>query len=502
MYFCREFAKKVHYKTENKVFMSKITRYLMSFKTLTIATLAAFVCGFSSCSTDDNTSAPNSDIAEIVGMTLGTVTCNPANASSYTYSASGYKMTVNADNSLIYNADSLVMGTDLKSVPVTLTTTNYGSVKVQGINGQESYFIETGTIVDFTQPRVFTVTSSSGKVSRDYTVKVVAHQQSGTQYRWTCMSDEAITVPLQDAKAFFVGNRLVAMQSEMSAGTVTGRLVKYSEDFGKTWKTLSGVAVDASTQIGEMDGKLYVATAGQLYHTSDFASWSAPAALDATIVKEFLGGVNGTLYAVNINDEIIISPELNNGTYTWKTDQYEAAFYKEVGGAKVLQKTDVFPYKDYNFIVTPTRANSEVKQAFIIANKQSDKVVNEDPKRNQNFVTAVVWSKLIDPTEAQPWGYVDIAWNNHYYYLPKVNGLKAIMHNNVLIAKGEGVSKLYSSVDQGATWKSAQLTYPEGLSANIVALASKDKMLYLIGYNTTTMKRQVWRGYLEKDMWK
>lgn len=486
--------------TDKRLFMTYKT-VSTAYRFLTLAVMASLFLGISSCSKDDEDSLRNSDIAKISSVVLGTVNCNPTGSNPYSYSAGSYTITVDDANSFISNNDSLVYTTDMKNVPVTFYTVNYGTVMLHGINGEESRYLETGSVIDLSTTRTFTVTSSNGKVSRDYTMKIVAHQQNGDNYRWTCVSDQAVSDNMKSAKTVFVNGVLVALQQSVGGTT---ELLK-SGDNGATWASVSGVTIplDATTEIGEMDGKLYVKSGNSMQYSSDLNSWSPAATVsDGTMtLKMVLGGVNGFLYGINDKDSIVIAKENGNGSYTWKIDDCLPPLYIDDDGNPYIEKGDSLPHSDINFTVGAMRSNSEVKQAFVIANKKNDYAVDSSVGSKQNFSTAVVWNKVIDPTEIEVWGLMDIAWNNFIYYLPRKAGLKAVMHNHTLVAMFDGSNEIYTSVDDGFTWKKSTLVVPDGFKADVVSLASKDKMLFITAYDNATKKRKVWRGYLERDMW-
>ena len=99
--------------------------------------------------------------------------------------------TIDYDNGLIYNADSLPVGTDISKLKVTvqfLNTVNSAVFKITGASRQAdttiTYTTSMSTSLDFTGKTVLTVTSADEKQVKDYDVMVLVHKVNPDSLIW------------------------------------------------------------------------------------------------------------------------------------------------------------------------------------------------------------------------------------------------------------------------------------------------------------------------------
>ena len=99
--------------------------------------------------------------------------------------------TVDYDNGLIYNADSLPKGTDITELKVTVQFLNGVQSAVFSITGATvqpdttiTYTSSMSKTLDFTGKTVLTVTSSDGSQVKDYDVKVLVHKENPDTLVW------------------------------------------------------------------------------------------------------------------------------------------------------------------------------------------------------------------------------------------------------------------------------------------------------------------------------
>ena len=119
--------------------------------------------------------------------------------STYTTTVAGsaFAFTIDQQKGLVYNVDSLPIGTDVSKVVFTATTKNSGSfvLNLRTKDGlRDSLTVYSGTdSIDFTKPLECRVYNQSGTAYRKYTVDVRVHQQNGNIFRWkqvTLTADE------------------------------------------------------------------------------------------------------------------------------------------------------------------------------------------------------------------------------------------------------------------------------------------------------------------------
>lgn len=218
-------------------------RFLQAFCGLVVALSMLTSCLSSS---DEDTTTYNDVV--ITSFKLGTLnrylhTTSKSGADSVfkaTYSASNFKMNIDQLNDTIYNADSLLVGTDVAHVVCTVTTKNSGIVFLKSMTSDSlTYFSSGSDSVDFTRPRVFRVYANDGSCFRDYKVSVTASQQTAGTFLWTvadkagfpAVDDAAERSAAEAAGLTYLGKTVV----EAYALTSDGRMME-TEDHGETWK--------------------------------------------------------------------------------------------------------------------------------------------------------------------------------------------------------------------------------------------------------------------------
>ena len=146
--------------------------------------------GVTSClgSDDDSGTEIYQDTA-ISAFTLGSMTrtlhttSSTGEDSTYTATVTGsrYKMTIDQQKGLVYNTDSLPLGTDVSRVLCTITTRNSGTVVLNlrthdGLKDSLVYYSSTDSL-DLTKPLEVRIYNQAGSAFRTYTVKVGVRQQ-------------------------------------------------------------------------------------------------------------------------------------------------------------------------------------------------------------------------------------------------------------------------------------------------------------------------------------
>ena len=199
------------------------------------------------------------------------------------------KFTVDYDRGLIYNADSLPVGTDITKLKVVvefLNTVNSAVFNISDATVQADTAINYTTsmtqTIDFTGKTILTVTSADGSQVKNYDVKVLVHQVEPNMLVWAQSWRRDLPGYDYDLQAF----KAVEKGSLMYALTWNGSqcaLLTASEPSQATWnkqmlslpftprvKTL--VATDESLYMLAMDGTLYTSTEGMEW-TSCGVKW-------------------------------------------------------------------------------------------------------------------------------------------------------------------------------------------------------------------------------------
>lgn len=479
----------------------------MTSKIHLFAMLIAAQCMFFSCISSDTEVTTYDDVA-ITSFTLGTVKCYRTVKASdgsdstyyYTYSGSLYPMHIDQNNNLIFNADSLVAGSNVSSILVSIGTRNSGVVAFKNIDDDGYTYYSSTDSVDLSQDRTVVVYSNDGQHSREYTIKTAVHNEYADSFTWNSLNTN-IASELASMQTLKVANSLEGLFLLGYDGTQT-KLLK--SDNGTEWSecTLEGLA-EPLTQyatIANYAGNLYLLDNDIVYTSSNGEAWTQLAS--GAGLKAILGGyrsfddegevVVNELYAQAVSGEFMVS---HDDGATWQQDNMESTLYYD--------NSAYLPAADFNFVATTTKTDDETGSVTVIANK----ALTED----DSFSTAVVWNKIADKDDSQGWFYTNPSWNNHYYTLPRMTGLSATYYADGIVAIGgepinneaEAFSKMYYSPDHGTTWHQVTgMHMPEGFTATkaAVVVADNEGYIYLITDGDGT-QGQVWRGRKNSATW-
>lgn len=479
----------------------------MTSKITLLVTMAVAQCMLLSCLSSSVEVTTYDDVA-ITSFSLGTVRCyRTVKASdgtdstySYTYSGTSFPMYIDQRNSMIYNADSLVAGSNLSRILVSIGTKNSGVVSFKNLSDDGYTVYSSSDSVDLSQDRTVMVYSNDGQYSRAYTVKALVHTEYADSFTWQAMTPNILEeiAAMKKIKAVATINGLFLLGND----GVNTMLLKSVD--GNAWTTcgMNGVAapLEAEATIAEFDEKIYLLNDGVLYSSEEGDSWTQISA-DGSLAA-IAGGFKSTdldgtyyvneMYAVSHEAKIMVS--YDEGA-TWVADNMEHSPYYD--------NSEYLPSTDINLVATNARMDGESGNVTIIANK----ALTED----DTYSAAVVWNKVADRGDDQDWFFTNTSWENHYYILPRMQDLSATYYADGIVAIGgepvnnEAVaySTLYYSPDQGATWhKQAGMRVPEGFSAASAATVVADGFgyIYLIS-NGDGVNGQVWKGRKNSETW-
>lgn len=419
--------------------------------------LLATMAVMASCmSSNDSTSTTYSDAA-ITSFTLGTLTrylhtiSKSGGDSIYkqTVTGSSYKFHIDQNLRLIYNTDSLPIGTSVNKVLCTVGSKNYGTIFIQDEADENTLnFYSSTDSIDFTNPRKFIVYSNDNTGNHsDYTVKVNVHKEDAGEFVWHQLDVSEELKELNDLEAYYWAGTMYLM------GTV-----------------------GENTKIYEVDKN------GKLVHNEEIKN------ILPSGIKRWIGSTEGEIYALSTDDKLMISTD---GGLTWQQDLLD-------------DDEALMPVRDIAFVSYPLDYATNTEYALMVGNRDKEKYADDD--------IAMVWRKIVDNDEYTPegrWTYMDHAANN-IYALPNLEHLSLVVYDDGILAIGaaekEGeewtpYTKIYQSRDDGITWKynsSYQLPEDFDSSTTSVAMAVDDDMnLWLFCGQTG----EVWRGRLNKLGW-
>lgn len=192
---------------------------------------------------------------------------------------------IDLENAVVFNADSLPKGTDAtKLVPVITFPSEMSEVTIQ-ISGATShndtifnYKSHPGDSIDFTGRTVLNVTAPDGVTRRSYIIKVNVHTTDPDSLIWDRMASSALPSrkpsPV-DQKTVKHGNEIVSLIEESDASYT---IAKTSDIFAGEWvKTEIDFPFPPSTRsFTATDDSFYILDeSGNLYESADAIQWNS-----------------------------------------------------------------------------------------------------------------------------------------------------------------------------------------------------------------------------------
>ena len=356
--------------------------------------------------------------------------------------------TVDYDRGLIYNADSLPVGTDISALKVTVHLLNAVSSAVFNITDATkqadttiNYSSSMNTSIDFTGKTILTVTSQDESRVKDYEVKVLVHKvnpdslvwpqswrrdlpgyKSGIQHK-AVMLDGAYRIMTHDGAECRLLTALAPNQAIWDSEVVE---LPFTPDVS------SLVSTGETLYMLDIDGVLYSSDDGRSW-TSCGVTWHTLLGCYEDCAMGIIRGSDGGYY----HDEF---PHGDDFTVT--------------------AVEEGFPVSNASGMVEVSNDWTQASQAMIVGGKDS----------NGNVLNAV-------------WGYDGTRWgkisNNHgqelpglcdatlfrYYTYTQLKGVRRYGLQNTWfimggqLADGSLNDAIYLSNSQGVTWASGDTTY-------------------------------------------
>ena len=207
---------------------------------ISVAALSA-VLVLTGCSSENNFNVDVTGDCAITSMVLGQLrrTMHSINSegrdTTYVTSVEGslYPLHIDQLKREIYNTDSLPRGTHTDRIV-------FSSIQVDGYlryriteTGQDTLY-SAGDSLDFTQPRLFTVTSADGSATRTYTVRIVAHQSNMQEFTWRKLEEGNTAFVVKDSVLYTAdGSTIVAYpaakpQTKFETGAEVTTIASYA----------------------------------------------------------------------------------------------------------------------------------------------------------------------------------------------------------------------------------------------------------------------------------
>lgn len=456
----------------------------MKIKFLTVITsLLAAAFMITSClddNEDETVYSSNSSITAFSIENIETKYTAEVNGKDTTLTATvigkNYPFVIDQGQRLIYNVDSLPVGTDVKKVVVNITADTPGIVIVA--EDKDTVWVSTDSL-NFEKPVKFKVMAYSGVFGPTYTASINVHKQVPDSLQWTQINSNFAGNEVKEQKAVTMDDLIYVFTRQDTKVAITTTNI----NDGRNWTPLQTIDVDNADYSSAMawGSRLYILANNELYASTNGTEWSK-VNTDAKFSK-LIANVhtkdNQKLYAINTENHFM---ESEDGT-TWT-----------VNGEVPL----TFPQTHLSYAAYPLVTNTSIDRLTIMG----DNSIATD-------TTTIVWTKLTTETN---WADYPVTENGSHY-CPKLENIGMIYYNELLYAFGgpgksynkdiAAFSRFYYSKDQGVTWNpvSKYVFFPESFTdlynqanGNYSYIVDKNNFLWIIWSKTG----EVWRGRINK----
>lgn len=456
----------------------------MKIKFLTVITsLLAAAFMITSClddNEDETVYSSNSSITAFSIENIETKYTAEVNGKDTTLTATvigkNYPFVIDQGQRLIYNVDSLPVGTDVKKVVVNITADTPGIVIVA--EDKDTVWVSTDSL-NFEKPVKFKVMAYSGVFGPTYTASINVHKQVPDSLQWTQINSNFAGNEVKEQKAVTMDDLIYVFTRQDTKVAITTTNI----NDGRNWTPLQTIDVDNADYSSAMawGSRLYILANNELYASTNGTEWSK-VNTDAKFSK-LIANVhtkdNQKLYAINTENYFL---ESEDGT-TWKVNE---------------EVPLTFPKTHLSYAAYPLVTNTSIDRLTIMG----DNSIATD-------TTTIVWTKLTTETN---WADYPVTENGSHY-CPKLENIGMIYYNELLYAFGgpgksynkdiAAFSRFYYSKDQGVTWNpvSKYVFFPESFTdlynqanGNYSYIVDKNNFLWIIWSKTG----EVWRGRINK----
>lgn len=447
------------------------------------------------CLSNDDTEIITYDDTAITAFSLGTMTrtihttSSKGEDSTYTASVTGskYAFAIDQQRGLIYNVDSLPVGTRVSNVLCNITTKNSGVAVINhrtkdGLKDSLTTYSNTDS-VNFSKPVEVRVYANSGIAYRKYTVTVNVHQQNGDEFCWTKMLDEEQSfAKAERMRMLSAGSRPFVLMPASNGSTAVVDLKQFLADQDEPLSMLfSATAFDNSVSNGNT---LYVLEkeSGKLHAISTDAAgnttYVSHEGCETANIDRLVGASEKEIYALSKQGTLLVSTD---ECLSWQEESLDS-------DAALLPKQNI------NCTVHALRTNSDMSRVVLVGTVPGKEY-------------AVVWMKVVDRDEpgAGRWMLVaDGTTSSKGHALPTGQAQSVLAYGDLDLSFGfdaeGGLDDILLSNDGGINWQADDAyAWPTDAAAqNVIAAAADDSNYLWVVLGGTG---QIWRGRLNRLGW-
>ncbi len=433
------------------------------------ALLTALMIIVSASCNDDNSSGNEPNV--VSSNTLVTAFSLAAN-DSVIAGLDSLHFTIDAENRVIYNADSLPKGTKINRLVanITYSTTSTGTIRISGATTMNdttyTYSGSANDSIDFTGQVFLTVSAADGNTSREYRLKVNVHKIEPDSLYWNELARRDLpgtSSGITAQKTVRQGDRLYCLMQENGGYTLATTESPEIYDWDKTSVEFGFTPVlDSFTATS--DALYMLADDNALYTSTDGSSWTATGRSFVALV----GAYGNRLLCLSRVD----------GAY----------YHSEYPATTAVEIEEGFPVSGFSQCVALGNDWSNTEQVLLLGGRKAD-----------GSLTGDVWG-----FDGENWGQIsrlpiparkNATLLRYYYFMGDYYNKTqypvwlAIGGTN---DKGEATKTVYISYDNGVTWKEGDelLQLPDYMEAFSEAQA----FVYESTLNATTRSSSGWQS--------
>lgn len=456
--------------------MSRMKRKFFAFILLASASLSLSSC----LSTDDDTNIEYTHDTAITAFSLGTLTRNYMGKTSagkdtiYSASVTGsnYKFTIDQVNRLIYNTDSLPMGSKTSAVLATITAKQSSPMIWQDIDKDDSlYYYSSSDSVNFSKPRKLRVYNNDFTAYATYQITVNVHKEDADSFKWHSLaSQSAELASLSDMKALSLSNQIFVFGKDGE----TAKIYKSANTDGSSWESVTpnvAFSKDFYQSVATLDGNLYVVDNGKVMKSADGENWETICS-DASLLQ-LIGSSSRYLYAYSASG-ILVSKDKG---VSWTAESLDT-------------DTSYLPKNSLSLTAMNIRSTKNAENLLLMGIRDASK----------NDTIATLWTHTVDYNvggEDGKWNYVEYD-NRQPYKMPALDEIQVAVGDSGLVALGSN-GKWYVSKKGGLTWTvDTTVVIPTEFDVNKRFAFVKDNNNFYWVINNG----HVWKGRFNREGWR
>ena len=460
---------------------------------MTLGLLLSVLTVLTACLGEDDTEVVTYNDTAITAFSLGTLTrtmhttSSTGEDSTYTASVKGsnYAFSIDQQRGLIYNTDSLPVGTNVKRVLCTISTKNSGTaiLNVRTKNGLKDSLVTYSSTdsLDFTNPMELRVYAYSGIAYRKYTITVNVHQQDGDEFCWTKVLDQEPNFAQTERMRMFSAGDKPYLFLKDNGSTVIYDLKQHIMDVQQEYPSTATLSLSASAfENAVSNGSMLYVLEKEIrkLHCINASTHESQEGCDTTAVDRLIGASSKEIYALSKQGTLLVSTD---NCQSWVEESLD-------------NDAELLPEQNISCTVHTLRTNQNMERVELIGSV---------PGR----ANAVVWMKVVDrdvPGAGQ-WMLVSsgsVTGNAHM--LPASQAQSVFAYNNQDLAFGYndegGLGDILLSSDGGINWMTDEAyVWPADAAGQGVIAAAADNNNYL--WMVLGGTGQVWRCRLNRLGW-